>query len=550
MEYLKGKTKALFIMFITLNFNLCALEFLSSNGENYFRFNGDRNRIEEIDLDFKKKSFDIENIKFGFFINGKQFEIGEDNYEFELLDNSNIIEISGNFENIKYKLSLFSSMLNKNSIVFHTELISYKKNDTVSMYFYIKPKEIGLLNENDSGIRFNDINFKGEKSKVYLVDDTESKIKNLKTVEKETYIAKNQGFFIINNIDLTVKNETVLSIQKEDIYKNSITEEILFWENLLKNHTNKDLYSKLFMFENQGLIVDISGDMPIINMEHILKYLELTLLKKQYTESKKMMEYLLFNIDENIEGIIPSDYLDLTGKNIYKKDNYGIYNSYYRRSIFLKLYLSYLNESGDIEFYDKTFPIVKIKLIDWLDKKVGEKGVEADSGDGRIGADSYKNFVETQYETYKSFKLLNEFLVKKGIKEDKYKKTSEKLKQILILYYVDGVNISDFPFSKKINPKNIFYVDEDLFFSNNDYYTALQKNIDLLKKENSSLKEKVVFINYLYDKKYFLMAEFLKEEVEKELQGEIGTEILQKDLSLLINYLVMKEKGEKHGFDK
>ena len=40
--------------------------------------------------------------------------------------------------------------------------------------------------------------------------------------------------------------------------------------------------------------------------------------------------------------------------------------------------------------------VVKTRLIDWLENKIGEKGVEVDSGDGRIGKDGYKAFVETQ----------------------------------------------------------------------------------------------------------------------------------------------------------
>jgi len=106
------------------------------------------------------------------------------------------------------------------------------------------------------------------------------------------------------------------------------------------------------MFKRNKLLVDISGETPLISMEEVLKYLELTLMNKNYTEAKSILEYLIFETD-NIEGIIPSDYLSLNGKEVYKKDNYGIYNSYYRKSVFLKLYLKYLTDSKDEEFMQK-----------------------------------------------------------------------------------------------------------------------------------------------------------------------------------------------------
>ena len=48
----------------------------------------------------------------------------------------------------------------------------------------------------------------------------------------------------------------------------------------------------------------------------------------------------------------------------------------------------------------------------------------------------------------------------------------------------------------------------------------------------------------MYDKKYYLMAQAMSKDIENNLEGDKGIEILQKDLSLLINYLIMKEKGK------
>lgn len=544
------KYKKLFLAYMLINFSLLSLELLSSNGVNYFKFNEKNNRVENIDLDFEKESYDIDFIKIGFFLKGKQYEIGELPYELLLSENSNIIELLGNFENTKYKISMYSSMLNKDIIVFHTELLAYQKSDNLSFYYYIKPKNMGKLRQEKDYFVFNDISFQGKDIKVYLAENLEIKNKKLKVVAKESFVSTNEGLFAILPFDSSKNSETYFTIQKNGSYKNTIEEEVNNWEKQLASYKYKDLYSNLKMFINKGVIVDAYKEVPIVDVSQLLKYLELSLLKKDYDLAKSILEYAIFSINPNLEGIIPSDYIDIKGNSLSRKDNYGIYNSYYKRSVFLKLYLTYLMESNDKNFYNKTYPLVKTRLIDWLENKIGEKGVEVDSGDGRIGKDGYKAFVETQYETYKSFKLLNQYFQKQGIKEDKYKKISEKLKEILILYYVDGVYIADYPFAKNINPKNIFYVDEDLFLTQNEYYKALQKNIDLLKKEKSSLKEKIVFVNYLYDKKYYLMADFMREEIEKELEGYKGIELLQKDLELLLNYLIMKEKGEKYGLNK
>jgi len=562
MDYLMLKGKAIdlnnfirclifqSIVYIVVAVNIYSFEFLSSNGENYFKFNGNKNRIEKVDLDFNKSSYDIDFIKIGFFINGKQYEIGEEEYKLELLDDSNIIKISGIFEGNSYEINLYSSMLDKNHIVFNTKFLARNNSDAVSIYFYVKPKDMGKVIQKNDVVSFNDINFIVKNHKVYSADNTEFKEKQLKVINSESTVNKNQGIFIMAPINLSEDGESNLVINKKGFYKKTIKDEKNYWVNALKGYKEKALYSNLFMFMNGGLIIDASGETPIINMDQTMKLLELSLLKKDYTESKIIMEHLIFLNDKDIEGIIPSNFVDMNGKSVSKADNYGVYNSIYRRFLFLKLYVTFLSQTSDKEFFDKTYSKIKTNLVDWLEKKMNTNGVIPDSGNDRIGEDGYKNFVETQYEAYKSFKLLNSYLTSIGIKDEKYKKIAEKLKEIMILYYVDGYYIVDYPFAKNVNPKNIFYVDEDLFFNNSDYYRALQKNIELLKKETSTLNEKITFVNYLYDKKYFLMADSISVDIEKELEGYKGIELLQKDLSLLLNYLIMKEKGEKYGLNK
>ena len=541
------KQIGILILFITFCFSTYSLEFLSSNGENCFYYDNNKNMVEKVNLDLEKNSDEIDYMKFGFFIDGKQYEVGEKEYKLEKLEESNILELTGEFDGITYTIDMFSSMLQKSNMIFNVRLGNVGNKKEIQFYTYIKPKNMGKLFKNNNTYRYNTLNFgtKDKTEKVYLADDTKAKEKKLKIFSGDSLVKSSEGIFVISNVEFS-KLELNLWFSKSSEYLESLNSEKAYWNKLLGKEKQKKLYSILLMFKRNKMLVDISGETSVINMEEMLKYLELTLMKKNYSEAKTILDYLIFETN-NIEGIIPSDYLSLNGKEIYRKDNYGIYVSYYRKSIFLKLYLKYLIESKDEEFYAESFEKVKIKLIDFLESKISEMGMEKDSGNGRIGADGYERFIETQYETYKAFELLDEFYRSKNIKEDKYGRISEELKELLILYYIDDINVADYPFSKNINPKNIFYVNEELFFSENDYYYALQKNIELLKNENSSLNEKVNFVNYLYDKKYYLMAQSMSKDIENTLVGDKGIEILQKDLSLLINYLIMKEKGEVNG---
>lgn len=545
-----GKQVKILTLFTTFCFSTYSLQFLSSNGENYFYYDDNKSIVEKVNLDLEKNVIEIDYMKFGFFIDGKQYEVGEKGYKLEKLEESNILELTGEFEGVTYVIDMFSSVLQKSNIIFNVRLGSTENRKDIQFYTYIKPKSMGKLTKNDKNYKYNGFNFgtRNKTEKVYLTDDTKAKEKKLKVFAEESVVKANEGIFLISTIDLQ-KPEIDIWFSKNKEYVESLNSEKEYWNRLLGKEKQKKLYSILLMFKKNKLLVDISGETPLISMEEVLKYLELTLMNKNYSEAKSILEYFIFETD-NTEGIIPSDYLSLNGKEVYKKDNYGIYISYYRKSVFLKLYLKYLIESRDEEFYKESFSEVKVRLIDFLGSKIDENGVKEDSGNGRIGADGFQRFIETQYETYKAFELLDEFYRSKNIKEDKYRRISEELKELIILYYIDNINVADYPFSKILNPKNIFYVNEELFFSENDYYYALQKNIELLKNENSSLNEKVSFVNYLYDKKYYLMAQVISKDIENNLEGDKGIEILQKDLSLLINYLIMKEKGEVNGVNE
>lgn len=537
-------------LFTTFYFNTYSLEFLSSNGENYFYYNKSQSIVKDLNLDLENSVTEIDYMKFGFFIDGKQYEIGEKEYSFKKMEDNNILEIKGDFEGLNYTINMFSSVLQKSNIIFNLNVENVDKFKDVQFYSYIKPKNMGRIIKNNKNYQYNNWYFgtRDKTEKIYLADESKTKEKKLKIFQGDSLVKTNEGIFLINPLK-TNSSEVYMWFSKNAEYLEVVNSEKIFWNKQLEKVKQKKLYSILWMFKKNKLIVDISGDTPLINIEEILKYLELTLINKNYLEAKSILEYFIFEVD-GIKGIIPSDYLSLNGKEVYKKDNYGIYNSYYRKSVFLKLYLRYLMDSGDGAFYEESFQKVKSEIIDLLEAKISEMGVEEDSGNGRIGADGYKRFIETQYETYKAFELLDKFYKNKNLKESKYGVISEGLKELIILYYIDNVHVADYPFAKNINPKNIFYVNEELFFSTNDYYYALQKNIESLKNENSSLKEKIIFANYLYDKKYYLMAQTMTTEIENALSGDEGIEILQKDLSLLINYLIMKEKGEVNGVSK
>lgn len=542
------------IIYLLISISLLATTLFSTNGNNSFFYNDTKNIIENLDINFSKNGIDIDKINFGFFVDGKQYEIGEENYNFSYIDGTNILTISSEFEKIRYKIYMYSSQTDKNSIIVRTEIEKKSDYKDLSVYYYVKPKNMGLM-DNTYPYVFDSIYFRSstEGLKIYSTIDSDFKEKALKPLIKDSFVNLNNGLFFVSELNNNERSENYFCISKskDSSSFNFFEKEVEFWNKQLENEKEKVLYANLKMHaDSKGFLVKNPNGDAIISVEDLLLYGNLLLIKKDYKELKKIMEYLIFDTDKNIMGILASDAYDVTWKEKIKKDNFGEYFSYYRKCQFLRLYLKYLIESKDEELYKSSFEIVKTKLIDLILSKNDKNGVEPDSGNSRIGHDGFERFVETQFEVYKTFKLLITFSKSKNIKTEEYQKLVDKEKEVLIIYYIDKLNIVDYPFSKKRNLKNIYYVDESLFLSENDYFLTLQKNVELLKNEKKSLKDKIIFINFLYDKKFYLMANELRNEIENELSGVKGLELLQKDLGLLINYLLMKEKGEVYGVNK
>ena len=334
-DFLKKQVKIL-TLFVTFCFSTYSLEFLSSNGENYFYYNNSKSTVEKVNLDLEKNSIEIDYMKFGFFIDGKQYEIGEKEYKLQKLEESNILKLTGEFDGVTYVIDMFSSVLQKSNIIFNVKLGNVDNKKDIQFYTYIKPRSMGKLTKNDKNYKYNNFNFgtRNKLEKVYLTDDTKAKEKKLKIFAEDSLVKANEGIFLISTVDLQ-KPEIEIWFSKNKEYVESLNSEKEYWNKLLGKEKQKKLYSILLMFKRNKLLVDISGETPLISMEEVLKYLELTLMNKNYSEAKSILEYLIFETD-NIEGIIPSDYLSLNGKEVYKKDNYGIYNSYYRKRDFLK----------------------------------------------------------------------------------------------------------------------------------------------------------------------------------------------------------------------
>lgn len=545
IKYLKKENIYILIYLFNLSF-VSAAEFVSANGENYLVFSQETSGIKKIDFDFMKKGYDIDYVEMGVILDGIPYNLSNLDHKVKFSENSNVIKIAGEIEEFKFQIDIYSSMENKKNLIIRNQILKKGDKGKISFYFSIKPYESSTLSILNDTASYNGFKIKGDNLKFYSTKDTESSNKKLDIIQTETIIQKNQCIFLVEEVD----NESYIVLGKDVDHYKSVQEEESFWKQEFKSQKVDPLKISLHMLNNNGVPIDISSENPRIKTKDVLDLIELYLLQKNYSESKKMIEYLLYNTSNDIEGKIPSNYMSFSGKEILKRDNYGVYNSIYIRSYFLNLYFDYLKLSGDSEFFKKSYSLVKTSIIDWIEKNIDKNGVIPDSGNNRVGKDGYKRYVETQYETYKAFSALNTFLVNNGMKNESYNKIASNLKEILILYYIDGFQISDFPFSKEINPKNIFYINDDLFIENSEYYRALQYNIDIIKTMNISINEQIDFVNCLYDKKYYLMAEDFMHDIDKELSGDKGLEILQNDLNLLINYLILKEKEVYYGLNK
>lgn len=547
VECLKKRMICWYVLIFIFKFTFVfSANFISSNGENFLVFSQETSRIEKIDFDFMKKGYNIEYIEIGVLLDGIPYSLSTIKHETRFSEKSNIIKFIGELENSKFEIEIYSSMINKKNIVIRSHIIKKEDNRKISFYYSIKPKVNNVLQIENGTVSFNDFKVKGENINFYLTEDTESLDKKLNIIKSGIIIQKNQCLFLVNNSEV----DSYITLGRDVEHSGNIVEEESFWREDAGTEIMNSLLISLKMLKYKGIPIDISFENPQIKTKDLLDLLKLYLLQKKYTESKQILKYFLYDISKEIQGKIPSNYIDLLGNEIPKKDSYGIYNSVYIRSQFLNLYIEYLKSSGDKLFFEETYSIVKNNIVDWIEKNLDTNGILPDSGDNRVGKDGYKRYIETQYETYKAYSTLSSYLSSKGIKNDSYTRIANSLKEILILYYIDGYKISDFPFAKDMNPKNILYVNDDLFIDNSEYYKALQFNIDIIRKMDINLGEKINFAICLYDKKYYLMAENLKNEIDKELQGDSGLEILQNDLNLLINYLILRQKGVNYGLNK
>jgi len=103
-----GKQVKILTLFATFCFNTYSLQLLSSNGENYFYYDNNKSIVEKVNLDLEKNSIEIDYMKFGFFVDGKQYEVGEREYKLEKLEDSNILELTGEFDGVTYVIDMFS----------------------------------------------------------------------------------------------------------------------------------------------------------------------------------------------------------------------------------------------------------------------------------------------------------------------------------------------------------------------------------------------------------------------------------------------------------
>ena len=107
-----------FVIFLFfLNVSIFSTEYLSSNGNIFFTYSEKNHRIEKINMNIENRNKSIDFMKIGFFVDGRQYEIGENNYTVEKEEQSNIVKLSGKFAENSYEIFIYPSINEKNDLM-------------------------------------------------------------------------------------------------------------------------------------------------------------------------------------------------------------------------------------------------------------------------------------------------------------------------------------------------------------------------------------------------------------------------------------------------
>lgn len=557
------------ICFLIMTINVFSITLQSSNGNITLSYDTENNVLKDLSLTLDEDRIDIERIEMGVWAGDKLYNIRDYAESISVVEGTNIIEIKGDIENsYEYTARIYSSIINKSRIVIDTEVKTLDSADEeIDFFYYVKPAEDYMdINLVDKYYSYGNIYMKSleHKMKLYLTNDIY--IEQLKFFPFTNGLKKRDdlALFFLSKVQGEggiYKDTAVLSGEESDFIVDVIdySEEMEFWKNFLKGITDPDIKKPLVELKSyqrrDGSFYNFYMKKGIIKVEDVIDACEAFLQYGYKDEGRRGIRYLLNSLGDGSFSIygkhLISNYAyDFDRKEVLKRDNYGEMFNPINSSMFLKLYTDYYFMTDDKEFVEQNFELIEEKVAGYLLGLVDEQGVIPNSGHYRIGKEGMERFIETQKSIYDSFGDYIRLLDKQWIDSSVYEEAREKIKQSIVSYYIKDGRVLDYPFSKEAEWTNIYNVDLEFFEDEAEYSKFLQDNMNTPDKyKDRSPEEQVDYINFLFDKKYYRMAE----EKRRSLAGRIKRgginyiSEMQKSIEFTAKYLIMLKKGDKDG---
>lgn len=541
------------ILYLLIIINMYSIDIVSANGNISFSFDTERALVKDIQLSQNLNKYDIDFLTIGIVYEDKIYTFDRYKSEIEVSKDNNHIIQRGLVEGIfPYKVTMYTSMLHKNRIVFDIEVETEKD---INIIYYIKVKNayrnfdsIGDIYQYDFFYFKND----AKDIKAYFTNDYLLSQTRLLPFTKESIVKDDLAIFFLEEGSRSRSKFTIVSDTLNPVENLADTnDEINFWREDRLSNEEKSINTLKSYVRRDGSLYNFGVNDGLVYVEDMLYTIEAFLEYGYIEEAKRSIRYLI-NSGVNFEkNYLISNYAyDLNRNEVFKVDNYGPMLNLINSAKFLELIYIYYDKTKDIDYIKQIFEEVDGKVAKYLLTYVGEEGVMKNSGDYRIGNLGMKPYIESQKAIYDSFLSYGKLLSILGEENRGYIEKSEVIKKAIILYYLDLGRVLDSPFSKESDSKNIYYISKEFFFDVEEYDVFVKKHLDDKNKyKDKTLIDQVDYINFLFDNGYYELAE----ERRKSLVGKMGKSDLhslyqlQKSIEFSAKYLIMLKKGRANG---
>lgn len=550
------------LIFLILSYNIFSVSLISANGQSSLLVNKEKFIIK--DISFDPKNIDIDYLELGFYIKDKLYELK--NYEVKLsyIPNSNIIYVETEVENYIYKSEIYASMLNKEMIFIKNTL---ERNDGLPIenarfFAYIKPmnsyERIASYNKYYSYGKFY-FKSKIHKLKLFLTND-----RSLKTMKLYSFVNGEKKsdefalFFLSDEISFIKKIEETFIIgnQNTNLVLDLISyeDELKYWDDYLQNVKNQDIRNELVLIKSyqrrDGSIYNFYNKNKIVKVDDLIYATKVFLKYSFMDDARRTMRYLINShrgIYNKTNKYLISNYAyDLNRKEVFYEDNYGYMLNLISPSMFIVLLRDYYFYTGDKEFIESSWDLIREYLGEYLLAFVNENGVAKNSGYYRIGIEGKEQFIESQYWVYKALEAYMHLLNIFNLDINPVLIAMNNIKNYVINYIEDG-RILDYPNSKGKNEKNIYYLHRDFVESQEKYEDLIIDNLfDMDRYRDRDRLEQIAYIEALYNFDFVEEADNLfLSMLNRTRRADINASYeLQKSIELTSRYLMLLGKGQ------